>query len=92
MNVPASARLVKPLVRWSANHRLTALSCAIALFRGWVISQPTPTSTPVDTARVTTSSTTVLPSERSVGGENRLGADMRRIVPYAVPAALHRKG
>ena len=87
-----SARSVSPLVRWSTNHRLTEFSCAIVLLSGWVISQPTTTSTAVRTASVTSSSTTVRPSERPVGGEKRPVADMRRIVPYARAAPLHLKG
>ncbi len=87
-----SATSVSPLVRSPANHRLIAFSWAIVVLSGWVISQPTATSTPVSTASVTIRLTTVLPSGRSVGGENRRVAGMRRIVPYAARVALHRKG
>ena len=88
-----SARSVSPLVRWSTNHRLTELSCAIVLFSGWVISQPDAhQQRGQDGQRGDQLDRRSAPSERPVGGEKRPVAGMRRIVPYVVRSALHRKG
>ena len=71
MKVPMFPRSVRPLVRWSTNHRLTAFSCAIASLNGCVITQPTITRTSTSTANVTSNRAAVRASDRSVGGEKR---------------------
>src|SRR4051794_10673987 len=91
MNVPMSATFVRSDVRWSTNQRLTEFSSVIVPLSGWVITQPTITSTATRTASVPSRISTVRPSDRPVGGVKRL-ADISRIVPYGGGAPLTARG
>src|SRR3954453_1679757 len=91
MNVPMSATFVRSDVRWSTNQRLTEFSSVIVPLSGWVITQPTITSTATRTASVPSRISTVRPSDRPVGGVKRLSG-ISRVVPYGDGAPLTARG